>query len=177
MTSSEDEPYGPTVPGTSTNITAERATHKPAIGPILPLHLQDKHKDHDESEDSDSDKQAAGPALPPHLTQKSESPSHSKGKGKSKKVYGPVIPGHEDIRNEYSDDDEDDSGLVGPSVSMQSKGQEGSALEDFESRAQKMRDRLAGKVSVLKTNHIKRQLIKEVVLVVTTCIPHCFVKQ
>ena len=155
VTSSEDESYGPTVPGTSTNITAERATHKPAIGPILPSHLQDKH--HDESEDSDSDQQAAGPALPPHLTQKSKAhtSSHSKGKQKSKKVYGPVIPGHEDIRNEYSDEDEDDSGLVGPSVSMQSKGQEGSALEDFESRAQKMRDRLAGKVSVLKTNHIK----------------------
>lgn len=138
---SEDESYGPAVPRTSTN-----TSDKQAIGPVLPPHLQDKHKHNDESEDSDSDQQVAGPALPPHLTQKSVSNTSSRSsesKRESKKVYGPVIPGHEDIRNDYSDDDDD--GLVGPSLSMQSTGQEGSTLKDFESRAQKMRDRLAGK--------------------------------
>ena len=158
MASSDDESYGPAVPKTLPNSTSERATDKPAIGPVLPAHLQNKHKHQAESEDSDSDsdQETAGPALPPHLKHISESQTSSrshKEKSKSKKVYGPVIPGHEDVNDDSSGSDDNDIGLVGPSVSMQARGQEGSTLEDFKSRAQKMRDRLTGKVSVEKINN------------------------
>lgn len=150
--SSDEESYGPVLPGTVKVDTVDRAekqirvANKPSIGPVLPPHLQEKHKTYDESEESDHVQNVAGPVLPPHLTQISESLSSSrtfKGKKESKKVYGPVIPGNEDVTDDNSDDDDD--GLVGPSVFMQAKGEEGSALEDFESRAQKMRDRLTGK--------------------------------
>ena len=156
VTSSDDESYGPAVLKTLPNSTAERARDKPAIGPVLPAHLQNKHKHQAESEDSDSDsdQETAGPALPPHLKHKSESltSSRSHKKSKSRKVYGPVIPGHDDVNDDSSGSDDNDIGLVGPSVSMQATGQEGSTLEDFESRAKKMRDRLTGKVSVEKIN-------------------------
>ena len=51
-------------------------------------------------------------------------------------------------------DDDDEEGMVGPSISMQTSGQSSSALEDFESRAQKMRDKLTGKVSLLHQSYI-----------------------
>ena len=139
-----------------------RVANKPSIGPVLPPHLQEKHKTYDESEESDHVQNVAGPVLPPHLTQISESLSSSrtfKGKKESKKVYGPVIPGNEDVTDDNSDDDDD--GLVGPSVFMQAKGEEGSALEDFESRAQKMRDRLTGKVSLLNRRPVIKGIKRE----------------
>lgn len=132
-TSSEDESYGPALPGNGANKTDNKAVSQPTIGPVLPPHLV-KTDTRTDSEESDQEDRSIGPALPPHL-----SSGRNSEQTKSSRVYGPVMPRQQD------DDDDDEEGMVGPSISMQTSGQSSSALEDFESRAQKMRDKLTGK--------------------------------
>lgn len=139
--SDEEESYGPALPA----IKADRATtHKnnsqPTIGPVLPPHLVKTDIRTADSDELDHEDRSIGPALPPHLAKNNSVTSERDSAGQTKsRVYGPVMPGLQ------YDDSDDDEAMVGPSISMQTSEQDTSALEDFESRAQKMRDRLTGK--------------------------------
>ena len=66
-TSSDDESYGPALPGNVANKTDNKAVSQPTIGPVLPPHLV-KTDTRTDSEESDQEDRSIGPALPPHLS-------------------------------------------------------------------------------------------------------------
>ena len=137
-----EDTYGPSLPPSKATKPKDKNISHPSIGPSLPLHLVNKYKqnsDSDEPSDIEAPGGSIGPVLPPHLSERKPAVSSEKV---SSSVYGPVVAGSND-----SEENSDDEYLVGPSISMKTSGQESSALEDFESRAQKMRDKLTGKVS------------------------------
>lgn len=135
------------------------------IGPQLPPHLL-KKLSKEETEDADERKtkntSSIGPMLPPHIQLKTTTdsigpklPSDSVDKKKSN-LYGPALPPgiscqkkaigpsfNDAICNDVDDDNDD---LIGPSLpTISSQASDRSVQEEFEARAEAMKNKLTGK--------------------------------
>ncbi|CAH1245860.1 GPALPP1 [Branchiostoma lanceolatum] len=150
------------------------------IGPALPLGLAGHAGDEDDEDDEDDDDNRAGqrsgdrqefcgPALPPGF-KKSSSP----GSGPSQSVIGPALPPGFS-RSEVSalqvgaalpvgysdDDDDDDDELIGPMLPPSGEEDAGmSVAQEFDKRAQAMKDKLEGKNQVAEVTEREEWMLE-----------------
>lgn len=113
-----------------------------AIGPALPPDLKLNKSDTEDSSSSSSDSEDE------QVKSKADFPDHSSGSG----FYGPVVPAGL-VKSQTQHDPlicepEEDDNIIGPAPHTGPKVNV-SASEEFEQRAQRMRDKLLNQVHIL----------------------------
>lgn len=138
---------------------------KNVIGPLLPSNLgktshysSDSESDSSSSSDTDSDDSSTrrrkklkrshsgeiggeqsviGPVVPSHLRQASSTVRHV-----GERSIGPVLPSGLAGSGETTVDSESDEDIIGPNVGLQATEEDLSAVKEFESRSQRMKEKL-----------------------------------
>lgn len=154
--SGDDDQYGPSLPPVSRkpassipqdSTAGKQPTSTKVIGPVLPSNFTKSSK---YSSDSDSDSSSSSDSDSGHRHRKKLKRSHLSDKTKDisvekdKRILGPSLPDSDQcIKGEESDDD-----VIGPSLGLQASESDLSAVNEFESRAFKMKQKLTATTSV-----------------------------
>lgn len=159
----DSESFGPSLPPRmkNPNVSDSDRSNSDKYGPgmvkrkhsesdIVPKkHMRTTEEEEEEDDDSVDEEDLYGPALPPHLIKNKSQSSVLKGE----RVLGPVLPAGYvppasstfEVPGEEEDSEEEEGPLLGPVPSDIALNEKEYRAQQFELRAQRMKDKLEGK--------------------------------